>query len=311
MRCKYCNTEIKEGELFCSNCGRKAEIDVQKEKTKKGISPLVLIIITIVALAAGFGIGYYINKIIDIKREDGTQCVDALKDKCECPLAEEDEDDWGIPKRIKHELDIDKIEYLIDGPYKNDIQLVKVLYYSEDNFVSYPLTLLFKNNSKDAISYTGYLNFLDKTNTRVDRTIDSGRVNPNKYFVVQLSNASSDEYENVSVTLETEKMKSYYKTVNLNIKDAKITKEDSSIRVEYKNNTKNKFTANFTIIYYKGNNIVSFDKAYMSEINPGSTENAKFYTHNIYGYEQGKDLKEVYDKYVIDIQDATIYDSTY
>ena len=285
MKCKYCNGNIQEGEDFCPSCGK---------KVKKSNKTFLWIILLVVFLGCGLAGGYFYGKS---KQE---KCVCEEK---ECPKEDNNTSYDNVTNNEKYTHEIDFKNTSVKVTYEGDyvaIESVKSLYDAKYHQVN----LLFKNNEKEDFEFTAYLNFLDSTGTRVDRSIDSGKVGAGKYFVVQLSNSSSDDYESVSVTIKTKKIPSYLNKVNVKDKDYEVIKTNEEIDVNYKNNTKNTFSLYFTNIYYKNNEIVYFDRSTIISVTPGNTGKAKFYYTRIPGYVYGADTSTMFDKNVLELNYA-------
>ena len=152
MKCKRCNSEIKKGELFCSNCGASIEEDKEKENThvikldglkdddvkidndkdpffqpgleQKNSSGKGFLIFIIIVLFMGIGYLLYDNNYFNLKKK-----------KTSVPTSNE-----VVLKSISYNnllidvKDNDNVSYKAEKIYLNNNSFDAVIYECEDDF---------------------------------------------------------------------------------------------------------------------------------------------------------------------------------
>lgn len=288
MKCKKCNQEVNSNASFCPNCGN---------KITNNSSKIVLIILLIVLLLGLVITGIILSpKLIDnkpktkeIKQEIKTSKVkDVLDENKYYYVADID------PKniKVKNEDDLSK-----------NIKIIKKIY--KENH----LYILAKNNNGIPIMPTIYLNFYDKNNDRVDRSLDLGNaVDKDKYFLIDLWVRSEEDFVSYDISISCNKLKSYQHVIDEDKSLLNVNETEDSIELTYKNTTNKELQVNATVIYYKNNKIYYFDDTVLF-IDPNEEEKGTvgFYQLPKYSYEKPKD----FDKYEIVITSVYYYDSEY
>lgn len=129
MKCKNCGHEVREGDLFCENCGSKIEVEMSRSNRNKvqakKVDPKILaIIIVSILVVLGGGFFVYTNFIADDKPEyQGESTVEEGSD-------EKDEDDSELkisPKKM--EIEVGDNEFI-------ECDAKKVTYRSADSKIA-------------------------------------------------------------------------------------------------------------------------------------------------------------------------------
>ncbi|MBQ4032046.1 MAG: zinc ribbon domain-containing protein [Bacilli bacterium] len=317
MKCGNCGNMLEPNATFCNKCGTPV---ATSEPAKKGGSKIIIfIILLLVFLGIGIGIGFVIGKgqcketkcksdATELKKSSENE--EKEEDKKEEPKEEEKKDDKQTETKesIKKVLDPSKIQFKAENDMAKNIEVLNAFY--DEKY--HELYVLAKNNNSESIDYTFYLNYLDSSGTRIDRNIGNGYADSGKQFVVMISNYVYEDFSTVNVTMKADKYRSYYHSVNLEKKDLDISQTDSGIKVAYKNNTKNTFSAYISIIYYKDGKVVFVDKGTLISVKPGYSADTSFSIYKLPGYEYSKhDPSFYYDKYDVIVSAANYYDSDY
>lgn len=288
MKCKKCNQEINNNASFCPNCGN---------KIKNNSSKIVLVIVLIVLLIGLLVVGTIISPKLIGNKSKTKEVKKEIK-----------------TSKIKDVLDENKVYYIADiDPksikIKNEDDLSKKIKIIKKIYKENHLYILAKNNNDIPIMPTFYLNFYDKNNDRVDRSLDLGNaVAKDKYFLIDLWVRSEEDFVSYDISVSCNKLKSYQHVIEEDKSLLNVNETEDSIEISYKNSIDKELQVSATIIYYKNNNIYYFDDIVLF-VDPNSEEKetAGFYNLPKYSYDKPKD----FDKYEVVITSIYYYDTEY
>ncbi|MBR3455621.1 MAG: zinc ribbon domain-containing protein [Bacteroidaceae bacterium] len=165
MNCPYCNNPVKEGALFCTECGKKLPVaqetsekpsqnhqntiatdqqaPIQSVQPKKSRGMLMGIITVVLVLAAMFGIYYLLNDSIGGKHK--TAYTIDNDDDDEDDNDSEKEDEYNVVDSVAEEVGFDTTESVDShsSPAYQNMRMVG----SIDN--KYPITMDLEQNGSD------------------------------------------------------------------------------------------------------------------------------------------------------------------
>lgn len=302
MKCNNCNSIINKGESFCSKCGQPVN------NTTKKSNNIITIIICIVCLLIGFGGGYLLGTKLSEKKVPSN--IEELNNKEDNQNQDEDKDNTSIDGKVAVDLDIETIGFEYESGSLQNIDVISR--YKKPSYEKNRYTYMFlcKNNNDVALELTAYFNFMNESGQRIDRTIDTIRVNKGQYFVLEFNNKAKESYSNAKVSIKANKVKSYDHIVELTEKDYKVDLVGNEIRVDYKNNTKNDLSIMALVIFYKDNKIIYFNDAFINS-KVGTTESGKVYLSQLPGYDYNTPVNSLFDKYEVSISSSYYYDKEY
>jgi len=316
MKCKKCGNEIRENTNFCSMCGNKV-----KQINKKFIMLVIFILLGItVVLSIGVTIGK--NMVKDKTKlnnnNNETPIVENDKEKEEEEGEKNDIIDDIINKEYSYKLfQPSKIEIVAnnDSELTKNIVINDIFFKTESTELgSYePVYIYGKNNNSSIVEINLELNYYDKEGYRIERDTTEVVVSSGKEFVGNIiARDDSLEYETIKLMYTVKKLKSYKKEINLNeIEYQGEIYSDGDINVRVKNNSNTEmFFGNFACLYYKDNKIVYATNRTLTGLEPGMTNEVKFYKNELYLNKDYSNIKKIeYDDYKIILYSAFDSDS--
>ena len=314
MKCRNCNAEIKDGSLFCTNCGSDLKVTPPVGTIKKDGSSNKVIIAILIILAIGI-IGtttYFVIKYInqDKPQEEtnnnnnnnsNNTNINSKNKTSKNSLTGETE--------YYNDVDVDKLLVNYEDDISKNIKIEKMIYVPKDNS-PVDVYVLAKNDNDFAIKTDFTFDFLDKNDVRVDKKYDDNMVvSPGQKFVTSLTNLySTNDFVKQRLSIKVSKLKSYEHSLDLKQTDLIINEHDNQLDIGYKNTIGNKMEICVSIIYYKDGNIYFVDSLSLFPY-ANTEEKASFY----FGLlpDSNYENQKPFDKYEIIVSGAKYSDNTY
>lgn len=213
-------------------------------------------------------------------------------------------------------IDLDKLEIEAEGTgkYTKNIEIEKAfLVYSsiskEETVDS--VIVLAKNNNDVAVDISSELGFYDNEGYQIEHTPGHATaVRPHTEFILELNTLTTkgNNYDNYKITYKASRTPERYEDIGITNKDVeavlgdKIGSYPNDILFSYKNNTGKKVSAIWILVkFYKGNDLIFVDKAYLSDIVAGTAKSGE--AHGI----RRKNIE--HDRYEYIISAAYAYDN--
>ena len=157
-------------------------------------------------------------------------------------------------KAIIKPLNVQDIEVKQQSELSKNIEVIKKYYDDTTSEVK----ILAKNNNNIPISYTVYLNYLDKTGKETDTISGTGYANPNKEFVVSIYNGTYENYNNYNLSIEANSLLEEETPYYIDDNSLISTQETNKTRITYNNFDNLDKILYLSIIYYKNNEPISY-----------------------------------------------------
>ena len=251
MKCSKCGKELTKNDEFCNACGNKVS-----NKSKRNI----LFISLIVVMCLGMGVALFF--ILDLNKSfTDTQKEVFIKD-------------FADPVSFNPELNESDIKI---KPDCNDSRTANIELLGSVKKGD-TIILVLKNNNKDMINTTFYVNFYNGA-TRIGSNIDSAQmVKPGAKFIIELSTKYDENYEDIDITASTRKSNSYYIDIPIDESKLSIKEEERSITTTFKNEYNKTATFYGAAIFYKDGKITYADDTIDSNVKTGETVELTIYT---------------------------------
>ena len=325
MNCNKCGKPLEPGATFCNSCG--APVEQQAVNTapvqQQTVNPVpvagtpaagggfdkknIIIIVLAVLLVVGIGVGFFVGRSTndDSNNDKNVEKRNSNKEDEEDKDVEDKKDDI-LGEKIHQSIDPSKIKMKADNALGEDIELIKLSYNEERS----NLYLLLKNNSKQDLSITAYLNYYDEDGTRIDRGIGTGYIESGKMYLVSIFNSTYEGFDSYDVSIKAEGYKSYYHKVNIEDK-IKVSEVESGLSFELTNDTENDIVSEVTVLFYKGNDIVYYGSTYLSpKVGLTDKHTVSIYSYPEYEYKKVK-VSDYFDRYEVIVSYAYYYETDY
>lgn len=327
MKCEYCGSQLEPDVTFCNKCGtpvtppsndaqqvgnvpQTGNVTPAGNGNKKSGKTIIFVVVIVIALALiGVIVGSkYSSTLKSDKKVDNNNNVkeNNVKDDKDKDVEKKLDDDDDEIKQI--ELDTSKLKFVPLDEKGEKIELVDSYYDSSMNH----LVLLMKSNNNEPVQLSTALNYLDETDTKIDKNIDTTYVDPGKYVIVDLYNSTRENFSDYSVSVSASSYKSYFQSYDITPDKIKTFESSDSITFSYTNEFDKEIHIHYAMLFYKNDELVFYRWFYMGSIKPGLSESSKFYLTSFPDYTyQNPDMSNYFDRYEIVVSAAYSYDTDY
>lgn len=243
---------------------------------KKENKNIITIIIIIVAMIVSFIGGMYYDKTFNAKSAD--KCTDDTTNNNTDDLLSRNYTFNNFNPKAS-EIKAGNEDELTKG-----IEIKNIFFNpkSKEAYSKYREAYVYgKNNNSVPVHINIITEYYDESGKRIDKTTAYSYVYAGSEFVSRLDVKDDSLYKTVKISYTTDKNKSYETTINSD--QFEVTTNittDKTITAFIKNNSDQKaLYIDVVCLYYKAGKVVFAVKGYVSGIESGKTEEAKFYTN--------------------------------